>query len=180
MGADEFIKALPLGYETPILESGKNLSAGQRQMITIARTMLANPRILVLDEATSRLDAYSESLVQDAQSKLFAKRTTVVIAHRLTTIVNASKIIVIDNGKIVEEGTHDELLALGGMFKTVYDIYYAHQGIEEMTEAAVQAIAPQVPAVGGNGVPWSPSAFGAKALSDRSNPAADREAPRKR
>lgn len=153
IGADEFIKGLPLGYGTPILESGKNLSAGQRQMITIARTMLANPRILVLDEATSRLDAYSESLVQDAQSKLFAKRTTVVIAHRLTTIVNASKIIVIDNGKIVEEGTHDELLALGGMFKTVYDIYYAHQGIEEITEEAIQTIAPHAPAVGGNGAP---------------------------
>lgn len=153
IGADEFIKALPLGYETPILESGKNLSAGQRQMITIARTMLANPRILVLDEATSRLDAYSESLVQDAQSRLFAKRTTVVIAHRLTTIVNASKIVVIDNGKIVEEGTHNELLGLGGMFKTVYDIYYAHQGIDEIKEEAVQAIAPHMPAGVGDGAP---------------------------
>jgi len=153
IGADEFIGALPLRYETQILEGGKNLSAGQRQMITIARTMLANPRILVLDEATSRLDAYSESLVQEAQSKLFAGRTTVVIAHRLTTIANASMIVVIDNGKIVEEGTSEELLALGGMFKTVYDIYYAHQGLEEITEESVEAIAPHLPAVGGNGAP---------------------------
>jgi ATP-binding cassette subfamily B protein len=134
IGASDFIEVLADGYETQIFERGKNLSAGQRQMITIARTMLANPRILILDEATSRLDAYSESLVQDAQAQLFADRTTVVIAHRLTTIANASRIIVFDHGEIIEEGSHEELLALGGTFKALYDTYYAHQGLEEITE----------------------------------------------
>ncbi len=139
IGANEFIEVLADGYDTRIIESGKNLSAGQRQMITIARTMLADPRILILDEATSRLDAYSEFLVQDAQAKLFSDRTTVVIAHRLTTIANASRILVFDHGEIVEEGTHEELLALNGTFKALYDTYYAHQGFEELTEETVRA-----------------------------------------
>ncbi len=140
IGANEFIEVLADGYDTKIFESGKNLSAGQRQMITIARTMLANPRILILDEATSRLDAYSESLVQDAQAKLFAGRTTVVIAHRLTTIANASRIFVFDHGELVEQGTHEELLALGGIFKSLYDTYYAHQGVEEIDEEIAASV----------------------------------------
>ncbi|MHA2423489.1 MAG: ABC transporter ATP-binding protein [Candidatus Thorarchaeota archaeon] len=138
IGANEFIEVLADGYETVIFESGKNLSAGQRQMITIARTMLANPKILILDEATSRLDAYSESLVQDAQEKLFADRTTIVIAHRLTTIANASRVLVFDHGELIEQGTHEELLALNGTFKALYDTYYAHQGFEELTEEAAE------------------------------------------
>jgi ATP-binding cassette subfamily B protein len=138
IGAHQFIEVLPYGYETQLTESGKNLSAGQVQMIAIARTMLANPRILILDEATSRLDAYSESLVQAAQEKLFANRTTVVIAHRLTTIANASRVFVFENGELVELGTHDELLELEGRYKRVYDTYYAHQSIEEISEIAVK------------------------------------------
>ncbi|MHA2407760.1 MAG: ABC transporter ATP-binding protein [Candidatus Ranarchaeia archaeon] len=140
IGADEFIEALPDGYSTHIIESGKNLSAGQRQMITIARTMLADPKILILDEATSRLDAYSESLVQSAQEQLFSRRTTMVIAHRLTTIANASYILVFDHGKLVEEGTHDELLAQDGTYKGLYDMFYAHQGVEELQEETVKAV----------------------------------------
>jgi len=93
--------------------------------------MLANPKILILDEATSRLDAYSESLVQDAQELLFHDRTTIVIAHRLTTIANASRF---DHGVLVEQGTHEELLAKDGVFKALYETYYAHQGLEEITE----------------------------------------------
>ncbi len=138
LGANEFIEVLADGYQTKIIESGKNLSSGQKQMITIARTMLANPRILILDEATSRLDAYSESLVQDAQALLFQNRTTVVIAHRLTTITNASRIFVFDHGKLVEQGTHDELLKMGGIFKGLYDTYYTHQGIEQISESTAQ------------------------------------------
>ncbi|MDO9538119.1 MAG: ABC transporter ATP-binding protein [Thermoplasmata archaeon] len=137
MGADEYIEVLPQGYDTLLFEEGKNLSAGQIQMISIARTMLANPRILILDEATSRLDAYSESLVQSAQEKLFAGRTTVVIAHRLTTIANASRILVFEHGKLLEHGTHTELLAKGGRYKVLYDTYYHHQTAGEITEEAV-------------------------------------------
>jgi ABC-type multidrug transport system ATPase subunit len=100
--------------------------------------MLANPKILILDEATSRLDAYSESLVQDAQDLLFHNRTTIVIAHRLTTIANASRILVFDHGVLVEQGTHEELLAKGGVFKQLYETYYAHQGLEEITEEVAE------------------------------------------
>lgn len=138
LGANEFIEVLADGYNTMIIQSGKNLSAGQRQMITIARTMLANPKILILDEATSRLDAYSESLVQDAQELLFHDRTTIVIAHRLTTIANASRILVFDHGVLVEQGTHKELLSKDGIFKALYETYYAHQGLQEITEDTVE------------------------------------------
>jgi ABC-type multidrug transport system fused ATPase/permease subunit len=137
--ACEFIATLPDEYESQVLEGGKNLSSGQRQMITIVRTLLANPRILILDEATSRLDAYSESLVQKAQETLFADRTTVVIAHRLSTIANADRILALDKGRLVEQGTHEELLKLGGIYRTLYDTYYAHQGIEEIPETVLEA-----------------------------------------
>ncbi len=130
IGADEFIDALPDGYQTVISESGKSLSAGQRQMITIARTMLRNPKILILDEATSRLDAYTESLVQIAQNKLFEGRTTLVIAHRLSTIRDVDQIVVMDNGEVVEIGSHEELMAVKGKYYELYNTYYAHQGIE--------------------------------------------------
>ncbi len=149
IGANEFIEVLADGYYTQVIQSGKNLSAGQRQMITIARTMLANPKILILDEATSRLDAYSESLVQDAQEQLFKDRTTIVIAHRLTTIANASRILLFDHGELVEQGTHEELLAQGGLFKSLYETYYAHQGIEEITEEVVEVAKSVVTEYGG-------------------------------
>ncbi|MHA1206354.1 MAG: ABC transporter ATP-binding protein, partial [Candidatus Hodarchaeales archaeon] len=134
IGADDFIDALPDGYQTKLKESGKGLSSGQRQMITIARTMLADPKILVLDEATSRLDAYSESLVQAAQQTLFKGRTTFVIAHRLTTIRDVDRIAVFDKGKLVELGTHTELLDKKGVYSELYHTYYQHQGIEKLTE----------------------------------------------
>ncbi|MHA1769800.1 MAG: ABC transporter ATP-binding protein [Candidatus Thorarchaeota archaeon] len=155
IGANDFIEVLAEGYSTRVIEGGKNLSAGQRQMITIARTMLADPKILILDEATSRLDAYSESLVQEAQERLFANRTTVVIAHRLTTITNASRILVFDHGELVEQGTHEELLALDGIFKALYETYYAHQGIEEITEEIVEVAKSEVEKSGEGDVPFS-------------------------
>ena len=133
--ACEFLETMPNGYDSLVLEGGKNLSSGQRQMITIVRMLLANPRILILDEATSRLDAYSESLVQYAQEKLFSNRTTIVIAHRLSTIANADRIFAFDNGRLVESGTHEELLAAGGIYKNLYDTYYAHQGIQDIDES---------------------------------------------
>ncbi len=138
IGAHEFIDVLPQGYSTLLSEGGSNLSAGQVQMIAIARTLLADPKILILDEATSRLDAYSESLVQAAQEKLFVNRTTVVIAHRLTTIANASRVLVFEQGELIEQGTHDELLTLGGKYKAVYDTYYAHQTADELSEEVIR------------------------------------------
>ncbi|MFW9929333.1 MAG: ABC transporter ATP-binding protein [Candidatus Thorarchaeota archaeon] len=134
IGADQFIEALPNGYNSVLQESGKSLSAGQRQMITIARTMLTDPKILVLDEATSRLDAYSESLVQIAQNMLFKGRTTLVIAHRLSTIKDVDSIIVIDAGKIIETGTHQELLSKRGVYYELYKTYYMHQGARSIDE----------------------------------------------
>ncbi|MBE0525338.1 MAG: ATP-binding cassette domain-containing protein, partial [Candidatus Thorarchaeota archaeon] len=138
--ACEFIETLPEVYDSIVLEGGKNLSSGQRQMITIVRTLAANPRILILDEATSRLDAYSESLVQKAQEKLFAGRTTIVIAHRLSTIANANRILVFDKGKLVEQGTHSELIASRGIYESLYQTYYAHQGIEELDEKVLTMV----------------------------------------
>ncbi len=138
IGASEFIEVLPDGYSSMIVEEGKNLSAGQVQMISIARTMLADPRILILDEATSRLDAYSESLVQDAQEKLFSERTTVVIAHRLTTIAKASRILVFEKGSLVEQGSHEELMDLEGRYMALYNTYYSHQDAGEISDKAVK------------------------------------------
>lgn len=130
LGADQFIEALAEGYDTFLIESGKSLSAGQRQMITIARTMLSDPKILILDEATSRLDAFTESLVQEAQNMLFENRTTLIIAHRLSTIRDVDQIVVMDDAKVVEIGNHDELMQLKGKYYELYRTYYAHQGLE--------------------------------------------------
>ncbi|MBY9001495.1 MAG: ABC transporter ATP-binding protein, partial [Candidatus Heimdallarchaeota archaeon] len=132
INADEFIVALPQGYDTQVVEGGKKLSAGQRQIITVARTMLSDPRILVLDEATSRLDAYTESLVQAAQRELFKGRTTFVIAHRLSTIKDADRIMVLDHAKLVEVGTHDELMKEAGIYADLYNTYYVHQGLDDI------------------------------------------------
>jgi ATP-binding cassette, subfamily B, bacterial MsbA len=122
--ADDFVMRLPAGYETRLGESGLRLSGGQRQRLAIARALLKNAPILVLDEATSHLDTESEALVQKALYNLMQGRTTLVIAHRLSTVQRADRIVVMDGGRIVETGSHGELIALGGNYKRLYDLQF--------------------------------------------------------
>lgn len=114
--AHDFIVRFPDGYETVVGERGIQLSGGQRQRVAIARALLADPRILILDEATSSLDAESEGLVQEALERLMVGRTTLIIAHRLSTVRDADRLVVVDGGRIVEDGVHDTLVAAGGVY----------------------------------------------------------------
>jgi subfamily B ATP-binding cassette protein MsbA len=118
--AHEFIAELPDGYDTLVGEKGVKLSGGERQRIAIARALLKNPKILVLDEATSALDNQSEMLIQEALERLMVGRTTFIIAHRLSTVHNADKIIVLDKGKIIESGNHEELMANESLYYRLY------------------------------------------------------------
>ncbi len=118
---DEYIKSLPLGYDTNVGERGVKLSGGQKQRISIARAFLKNPPVLILDEATSALDNATEAAVQDSLDRLSKGRTTLVVAHRLTTVQNADEIIVISGDGIAERGTHEQLLARGGIYADLYN-----------------------------------------------------------
>ncbi|MEM1569549.1 MAG: ABC transporter ATP-binding protein [Candidatus Bathyarchaeia archaeon] len=124
LGLEKLIESLPKGYDTIVSPGGENLSVGQRQLISFARAMLKNPKILILDEATSSLDSRTESLLQEAMVKLLKGRTCIIIAHRLATVKLANRIIVLDNGRIVEEGSHEQLLRNGGLYAKLYETQF--------------------------------------------------------
>jgi len=122
---DHFVKSLPHGYDTVLDEDADNISAGEKQLLTIARAMLANAPMLILDEATSSVDTRTEILIQQAMNKLTKGRTSFVIAHRLSTIKNADLILAMDEGDIVEQGTHEQLLAQNGFYANLYNSQFA-------------------------------------------------------
>lgn len=135
--AHAFIREFENGYDTVVGERGVKLSGGQRQRIAIARAILKNPRILILDEATSALDNESEALVQAALERLMVGRTTFVIAHRLSTVRNADRILVLDQGQVVQDGTHAALYLVPGLYRDLYDLQFRAQ--EETPKAPAEA-----------------------------------------
>jgi ATP-binding cassette subfamily B protein len=125
VGAHDFIVALPQGYDTMLTERGSNLSHGQRQLLSFARALVADAKILIMDEATANIDSYTEMQIQKALQRLLKGRTGLVIAHRLATIRNADRIIVLQQGRLVEQGDHDKLIDLGGLYSQLYQLNYA-------------------------------------------------------
>jgi ABC-type multidrug transport system fused ATPase/permease subunit len=143
--AHEFILELPQGYDTVVGEKGITLSGGQRQRIAIARALLMNPHILILDDSTSSVDTQTERLIQKALNRLMEGRTTFIIAHRLSTVRRADRILVMDQGRIAEQGTHADLLALNGLYREIYDLQLRDQErFREEAELLKNGAAPRV------------------------------------
>jgi len=133
VGAHEFIMKLPEGYETDVRERGGRLSVGQRQLISLARALMADPRILIMDEATSSIDAYTELIIQKALERVFRNRTSIIIAHRLSTVRNSDMIVVLREGGIAEKGSHDQLMEMDGLYKQLYEMQFKYE-TEEIEE----------------------------------------------
>ena len=146
VGAHAFITLLEDGYDTVLAERGVNLSVGQRQLISFARAVVANPKIIILDEATANIDTHTELLIQAALKRVLKGRTSIVIAHRLSTIRNADKIAVLDRGRVVELGKHEELLARNGIYARLYAINYGLNPTGEATSSGTTVLAPPFPA----------------------------------
>jgi ABC-type multidrug transport system fused ATPase/permease subunit len=140
VGAHDFIIRLPEGYETDVRERGGRLSQGQRQLVSLARALLADPRILIMDEATSSIDAYTELIIQRAMERVLKGRTSIIIAHRLSTVRNADKIVVLEEGRIAEMGPHDELMEKGGLYKRLYEMQFRYETPEDDEETAESQI----------------------------------------
>jgi ATP-binding cassette subfamily B protein len=130
VGGGDWLEALPLGLETPVGEEGKGISMGQRQLVALARVLLQDPAIIILDEATASVDPLTEAQIQEGLDVVLEDRTAIVIAHRLSTIKSADRIIVLREGQIIEEGNHDALMARGGHYAELYDTYFRHQSLE--------------------------------------------------
>jgi len=131
VGAHEFIMKLPEGYETDVRERGGRLSVGQRQLISLARALMADPRILIMDEATSSIDAYTELIIQKALERVFRNRTSIIIAHRLSTVRNSDMIVVLREGGIAEKGSHNELMEMDSLYKQLYEMQFKYEADEE-------------------------------------------------
>jgi ATP-binding cassette subfamily B protein len=133
-GGSEWVENLSKGLKTEVRERGTLLSMGQRQLVVFARVLLENPSILILDEATASVDPFTETKIQDALEKTIEGRTSIIIAHRLWTVRRVDRIVVLDHGKIVEEGNHDELMKRGGTYAKLYNTYFRHQSLEYIEE----------------------------------------------
>jgi ATP-binding cassette subfamily B multidrug efflux pump len=135
--ADAFIRRLPEGYAAHVRERGSNFSGGERQLLSLARVLVYQPEILVMDEATSSIDTETEALIQDALEKVMRNRTCLLIAHRLSTIRNADRIIVLHHGEVREVGSHAELMELGGIYHRLYQLQYDHEKLQSETQDTV-------------------------------------------
>jgi ABC-type multidrug transport system fused ATPase/permease subunit len=139
IGGGDWIDLLPHGLDTRVTERGGNLSMGQRQLVALARILLQSPSILILDEATASVDPLTEALIQEGLDTVLKGRTSIVIAHRLSTIRHADRIIVLERGAIIEDGTHDSLLASGGHYAGLYNTYFRHQSLSYIEQAGAPA-----------------------------------------